>query len=164
MPKYNYNYILYLTDGQNKQRWPAFSKLTEQKAIERFKKRIFNERFNFPIARIYINNKLMHSFVQGVEVPVGKSGEKWYGPNISAFKLKMILLDGSFIGPFYSNSHLDIKMQHDTLISEYCKGKYNRKFISALIYYIQESQEQLATQIKYNINTNKYSINKNIKL
>lgn len=154
MSQFNNNIKLWMATGrvgEEKRCYPAFAGLSEEKAIKRLiEKQMYPNRYDFPIARIYVNSKLKHIFIQGVEVDSVEHEKRWYGKEISDFKLKLILLGTNIsIGAFYSNSFLGKKEQFYALIEEYCKRKYKNKFSSALIFDISGEEEKIAAKITY---------------
>jgi hypothetical protein len=152
MPRTNSNIILWMGTGNRQdkpQRFPAFNGQSKEKSIQGFQKRlIWPNRYKFPIAHIYVDNVLVKKYLQGHEVSLDANDKNWYGADISAYKVKLILSgSNNFVGPYYSNSYLSKKDQLKGLLEQYCKGIYKGKFISALIYTCQS--EEKVVQILY---------------
>lgn len=161
MPKFNTDIKVILTNDKESLSFYAFNGEKEPfKGI--YNRLIHPKRFIYPIARIYYKNELKHSYIQGYEVNKKQLEKKWYGADISAFKIKLILKNGDRVGPFYSNSHLPLEQQYNYLIEHYLKKTYERKFISALVFYIQENEEILAAQALFK--NKQLIINKKIEL
>jgi hypothetical protein len=113
------------------------------------KRMMWPNKFKYPIAKLYIKEKLVKAWLQGMEIKEDlNQNTKWFGTGISAFKLKIILSDFSKVGPFYSNSFLEEKPQFNLLIEQYLKYKYERKFLSALIMDIREGNDEIFAEIK----------------
>ena len=160
MPKFDKNIKLWLTNGTEIKTFYGFNNKSQEQSVEGLIKRmLIPNRFKLPIARLYINSELNRCFVQGNEVKSQSQQENWYGPEISAFKIKLILIENNeFVGPFYSNSLINIDKQYKTLIEQYCKGIYKNKFKSALIFDLRDNQDELVTQIVFK--DSKYIVNK----
>lgn len=133
MPKYNDNIHVWLNSKTgNTLNFKAFN--GERDPVKGLYKRIiFPHRFDYPEAIIYKNSEIFKIYYQGVDVGTRKY-DYWYGPEISRYKLKLILKeDNKYIGPFYSNAIALVDNQIQLLIDEYINGVYKGKFASAII-------------------------------
>jgi hypothetical protein len=135
MSKFNKDISLWLANGKETKTFYAFNGLAEKKAIEGLINRmVLPLKYEFPIARIFIKTEIKHAFVQGIEVDHINKQLRWYGADISDYKIKLILKDNTFVGPFYSNSLIaDKKNQMDELINYYCNNIYKNNFDSAIV-------------------------------
>jgi hypothetical protein len=159
MSKFNKEIKLCLWTGKGNtkddyRQFYGFSNKTEEKSITYLiDNMMHNNRFEFPVAGLFVRNQLQKTFIQGILSDKFRYGDKfiWYGPEISDYKIKIIDNEGSYHGPFYSNSSItDSKLQLDHLISEYCKYKFRNNFSSAIVMDIRQGKDNIFAKIKLN--------------
>jgi hypothetical protein len=156
MSKFNQNICLWMVDKEGKKlKFWAFS--ADKHPIESFYKRlIYPNRYKIPVAEIYENNILVKKYINGIEVPV--EVKKWFGPDISSFKLKLIINDenNSQVGPFYSNSTItDLRSQYQALLYQYLNVEYPGIWISAIVMDIRNGEDKIIRKLKYDTKNKK---------
>jgi hypothetical protein len=158
MSKYNEDISLWMTDGNGFTRTFYAFKSEKDPVIGLINRIILPNKYIMPIARIYDRTEIKHCFVQGVKVANIECQERWYGKEISSFKIKLILKDNSFVGPFYSNSTIiDLEQQFNALVEQYCNYVYHHKYSSAIVFKLG-TEEILIAKIQFK--NNKLIINK----
>jgi hypothetical protein len=144
MPKFNRNIKAWLVNeaGEKIIRYAFKHEKTTEKAIEGLYRRIILKyQFDYPIAKVYIDNKLYKNYIEGIEVD--NLNTKWYGPEISEYKIKIVYSDGTKSNPFYSNSLVSKKHQLEMLVNKHCKSEL---FFMAII--MDKDDKLFATILK----------------